>query len=304
MSLNIFSGVIWTTVLRILVQQITSNRIDPYVWTGCKFPFFIMYFGFTSSSSLLVIISVEKFIALYYPFKTKSVCTEHIAKRVSLMNTIVFMAFNSQFFFMTKKYKAPNGDYCYYGYISWDYLTILFTTILGIMYSYGPFIIMLTINSAILCKFVIVKWRNGSGNTNSTNQALTKSATTGIGMLLAISVAFITLTSPAVIANAVWPNSTIPIEIFITFGALQNLNHAVNGILYCIVGSRFRNELKKMFQCKTRNSILRPSSSSSSDVRSRTGDHTSTNASDVRDSASVSGITSAVSHNFAPRDIQ
>ena len=104
---------------------------------------------------------------------------------------------------------------------------------------------------------MVVKLRNRFGTTDSTSQALSKSSTTGLGMLLAISAAFIILTSPAVIANAVWPNSTIPLEIFIAFGALQNLNHAINGILYCIVGSRFRNELKKLFKCKTRDSIDR-----------------------------------------------
>ena len=85
---------------------------------------------------------------------------------------------------------------------------------------------------------MVVKLRNGLGSTDSTSQALSQSATTRLGTLLAISAAFIILTSPAVIANAVWPNSTIPLEIFIAFGALQNLNHAINGILYCIVGSR------------------------------------------------------------------
>ena len=152
---------------------------------------------------------------------------------------------------------------------------------------------MLTINSALFYKFMIVKWRKRLETTDSTSQALSKSATTGIGMLLAISVAFITLTSPAVIANAVWPNSTIPMEIFIAFGALQNSNHAINGVLYCIVGSRFRKELKRIFKCKTSNSILRPYSGSSTVVTPRSGDHTSATASDGGNSTSASGIISA-----------
>ena len=188
-------------MFRNLVQQITNNTIDPYVWTGCKFPYFIMYFGFSSSSALLVIISVEKFIAVYFPLNTTNICTVGIARKVSLVTAVVFVAFNSQFFFMTKKYEDPGGDYCYYGYVSWGYLSILFSIIFGTLYSYGPFVIMISINSAIIFKFMVVKLRNRFGTTDSTSQALSKSSTTGLGMLLAISAAFIILTSPAVIGR-------------------------------------------------------------------------------------------------------
>ena len=85
-----------------------------------------------------------------------------------------------------------------------------------------------------------------------------------LGMLMAVSAAFIMLTSPAVIANAVWPNSTIPTEIFIAFGAPQNLNHAINGVLYCVDGSCFRNELKKLFKCRRKDSGHMSYTSSSS----------------------------------------
>ena len=134
---------------------------------------------------------------------------------------------------------------------------------------------------------------NRLGTTDSTNQTLSKSATTGLGMLLAISAAFIILTSPAVIANAVWPNSTIPKEIFIAFGALQNLNHAINGVLYCVVGSRFRNELKKLFKCRARDYVHGSLTISSSVKTSRT----STMAYGSGDSTAVYAITPAASPN-------
>ena len=97
-------------------------------------------------------------------------------------------------------------------------------------------------NFVIIYKVVTVKWRNRQGNTASTSQALSKSATRGTAMLLTISFAFIFLTSPIMVANAIWPNSTIPVLIFKSLLVIQYLNYGINGILYCIVRSRFRNE--------------------------------------------------------------
>ena len=70
--ISMVPGVIWTATLGNIVEEVTYNTVDTFVWTGCGFAYFLMYFGFSFSSALLVILSVEKFIALYFPLKTKS----------------------------------------------------------------------------------------------------------------------------------------------------------------------------------------------------------------------------------------
>ena len=253
------------------MEEATDLKLDIFVWTRCGFGYFLLYFGSTYSSSLLVIISLEKFFALYFPLKTKTVCTVSMARKISLVTGVIGIGFNLQFFFITEKFGDSLGEYCYYGNVPKKYLNILFSIVIATLYSYGPFIIMTFTNVAIIYKFVSVKWRNRRGNTNSTSQALTKSATRGTAMLLIISFTFITLTSPILVANAVWPNSTIPILIFKSLLAIQYLNHGINGILYCIVGSRFRNELKNLFTCGKRNTRLYLSSyTKSSAVNSTT----------------------------------
>ena len=251
---SIFSGVLWSDVLRRIVEEATDLKLDIFLWTGCGFGYFLMTFGSNYSSFLLVIISLEKFFALYFPLQTKTVCTVSMARKVSLVTGITFIGFDLQYFFITKKFEDTFGDYCYYGNVSWKYLSILFSIVDATLYSYLPFSIMLFTNFAIIYKFVHVKWRNRRGNTESTSQALSKSATRGTAMLLTVSFAFIILTSPIMVANAVWPNSTIPILIFKSLMAIQYLNHGINGILYCIVGSRFRNELKNLFSCDKKDS--------------------------------------------------
>ena len=55
--------------------------------------------------------SVEKCLALYFPFKTKSFCTVKIAKKVTLITALVLVAFESQFFFIIKKVSHIKCDY-------------------------------------------------------------------------------------------------------------------------------------------------------------------------------------------------
>ena len=104
---------------------------------------------------------------------------------------------------------------------------------------------MFMCNFAILYKFIKAKFQSQNGGTESTNQALSKSATRGTAMLLTISFAFIILTGPIFVVNAIWPNSAIPYLIFRICITFEYVNHGINGILYCISGTRFRNELKK-----------------------------------------------------------
>ena len=246
---HFFVGVLWSDVLRKIVEEATNFQVDIFVWTGCGLGYFLMYFGFSASSGILVIISVEKFYALYFPFKTKTICTVSMARKVSLVTAIIFVGFNLQLFFITKKNEDVFGKYCSYGNVSETYFNALFSIAFAILNSYGPFVIMILCNSAIIYKFLIVKRKNRGGNTDSTSQALSKSTTTGTAMLLAVSFTFIILTAPIWIANIVYPDSTIPISIFESLLAIQYLNHGINGILYCVIGSRFRNELKNLFHC-------------------------------------------------------
>ena len=152
--------------------------------------------------------------------------------------------------------------------------TPLFGIIYPILCSYGVFLVMILCNCAIIYKFMMVKWRNRGSDTDSTSQALSKSTTTGTTMLITISFAYICLTAPIWVANIVWPNSTISVLNFKSLIAIQYLNHGMNGILYCVVGSRFRNELTCLMRCRTthvqRLSTIRSTVIGSTSVRETT----------------------------------
>ena len=69
-------------------------------------------------------------------------------------------------------------------------------------------------------------------------------------MLVTISVTFIILRGPISIIYLITLTPYPLVRFFIHI--LADLNHAINGMLYCIVGSRFRNELMKTLPCGKR----------------------------------------------------
>ena len=82
-------------------------------------------------------ISVEKFIVVYFPLKTKNICTVRTAKWACLIAAIAFTAFNSQWFFIIEN----RSNYCYNTKVSDSYI-LTYNQIDSVIYSFGPFVIM------------------------------------------------------------------------------------------------------------------------------------------------------------------
>ena len=120
----------------------------------------------------------------------------------------------------------------------------------SILYSFGPFTIMIITNAAIIHKLMSIKMKETKGGSNPAGQAISKSATKETAMLIIVSLMFMILTGPMAVALIVkGPNS--PRIVVIGF-IMQYMNHCINGVLYCIVGSKFRRELYKILPCCTR----------------------------------------------------
>ena len=250
MSLFYFTVVLLVGALPVWLMDLFHNQIDPMVWISCQLGFFLIYFGDIFSSAMLVIISVEKCFALYFRFKSKTVCIVGTTKKVSLVTAVIYVAFLSQVFYLVKQPSDSLGSFCVFIFPSPLYDKIFFN-IFSILYTYAPFPIMASANFAIIYKFVRAKMQNGQNSTKSTERALSKSATRGTAMLLTVSFAFIILTGPISYATIfIKEESYLIHSIFLIF---QYTNHGINRFLYCISGSRFRNELTNTLSCSRKN---------------------------------------------------
>ena len=233
------------------MRHITRRKVYPAIWTDCKLFYFLYHFGSDYSSVILVLMSLEKCFAVYFPLKSKTVCTVRTAKWASGVAGVILAGYNSMFFFIIKSgIESSAYDTCVYT----DDMSGALDILDSILYSFGPFTFMFITNFAIVFKFIRSKFNSRSNSTESTNQALFKAATRGTTMVVTVSVTFLLLTTPTAVAYAF--SFTIRLNNIPSYRVFQNLtqylNHSINGLLYIIVGSRFRNELLKILCRKER----------------------------------------------------
>ena len=193
--------------------------------------------------------SIEKCIALYFPFKTRNICTVRTAKWASGIAFIIYFLIDLFWFFVVKQLEGDTGarySACVFEDFFVEYV-LIYSKIDGVLYSFGPFAIMGLTNIAIIYKFVQAKMASKHGGTESTNQALANAAMRGTAILVTVTMTFIILTGPANIAYAITHNVHPLLDPFLRL--FVALNHSINGLLYCIVGSKFRKELIATFRC-------------------------------------------------------
>ena len=240
-QLIFISVLLWTGCLTGWLAILTHWKIDMRVWTDCKLFFFLYQFGRHYSSMLLVLMSIEKCIAVYFPLKSKRICTVKTAKWVTGIVGVILAGYNFQWFIVieTRISRYSGGRSC--GTRSDYYLTL--KEVDAVLYSFGPFTLMCITNFAIVFQFIRSKCESMQNiATESTNQALAKSATRGAAMVVTVSVTFLILTVPIALNNALGFRLHFSPVYNAFMNLAQYLNHSINGVLYCIVGSRFRQE--------------------------------------------------------------
>ena len=255
-GIHFIPGVLWTGGFTAWMRYLTQRQIDPSTWTDCKVTLAFFYFFAHYSSCLLIAMAVEKCVALYFPLHTKSICTVRTAKKISAAAALILFAFNAQLFFIRGTETDSNvRKTCIWVRIPQGY-ELIYLQIDAILYSFIPLSVMFTANCLIILKFMMAKWKNRRGGTESVNQALSKSAVKGTVMLFTVSFAFVILTGSVAMAKTIVGDKT-PVLVYGITILLQYLNHSINGVLYCISGSRFRKELRDLFNCfKTKRTLI------------------------------------------------
>ena len=153
----------------------------------------------------------------------------------------VYAVYNSPLLVLVSPGEGAQGYMSLECVVRQDYRSITDHS-LPLLYSFIPCLIMIVVNSAIVMKLFKAKCENRQHQgTESTNQALSKAATRGTAMLLIVSFTFIILTGPT--AVILYLDLDIHIYVFLVTFLCSALNHAINAVLYCVVGARFRMEL-------------------------------------------------------------
>ena len=155
------------------IEILTRGRVNLHIPTDCKLAYFLFYFGREYSSSLLVLRSLEKCFAVYFSLKSKTVCTVRTAKWETGVVGIVLAIYNLVYLVDIESFIRLSGQHvCVFGGDYWVIITaidsvlhssgrqicrikgshnykVILYAINSVLYSFGPFTIMLITNFAI-----------------------------------------------------------------------------------------------------------------------------------------------------------
>ena len=236
------------------ISYLTRWNTNVELWGKCKPTWLVYYFSEHYSAWILTVMTIERCLAIWLPLQSKRICTVRNAKIMSLILALVFLIFDSQWFFIVTK----SGNSCgYIKEISQVYVKN-FDKIDATLYSYIPFTLMMTANATIIFKMMCArKNANKVGDVGSVHApqgtALSKNAKRTTFMLLSVSLLYCVTTMPVSTYYALTKEAPQ-----LTHALLTNLgyfNHSINFVLYCLTGSKFRSEVTKRILCKNKASV-------------------------------------------------
>ena len=230
----------------------------------CRLTIFFLYATGTISSWITVVIALERFIAIFYPFKVHTICTRRKAYVSTLVIIVLSCVALTPVFFgcsvfsvegiLTCSAKGANAKtdfivslsvHLFCSIIPCSIVTILNILIIKRIRSQRAF--------RIKCQ--------GHTSTLATRDAAL------VSMMIAICTVFVITSFPSSLL-VFYYNSIRYIYgtdfhseglLLRVFFVLEDINHCVNFFLYCITGSIFRNALFDLLKYRKRQSYERQS---------------------------------------------
>ena len=257
------------------IRNFFPNSAHPIL---CKSMNFLVYCLFDISTWVLVAMSIDRLIAVNFPLRSLSWCTIRRTKRVIVLILILFALKNLHVFFTTnlvyrKELKTSNCTYVsgklFIKVVNWV------NTIIG---SVLPFIILLCANARII--YVIKSQARKASEMQAHDRSREQSrgsrddvsATKSDALkhernaresqltikLIMVNFVFLICTLPIFVNNTFWslygPNKSVFVNAVYVLTAricqaLVYTNSATYFYIYCVAGSKFRQDLGRVFMC-------------------------------------------------------
>ena len=191
--------VLYLGLLRNFIHKIYDVDVRDHSEPVCKLHIFLVYFTSHFSHWVLVAVAVERFIAVWFPFKAKILCTRRNGLFALLLLAAILLAADGHFLLthgvriityknITYRYgcEINNPDYEHFDEFIWPWIDAFF-------YSYGPFVLMLMFNIMIIVRLLrrpLLQKSRAISNTNASKM------NTMTAMLLTVTLTFLLLTAP------------------------------------------------------------------------------------------------------------
>ncbi|CAH1791120.1 unnamed protein product [Owenia fusiformis] len=207
---------------------------------------------------MLVCVTVDRVILVYLPLKAKSICTKGNTTVNICIVTLLIIGVNCHWIFSVVK-GGENQFSCPYQDGFKEFHVKYWPWIDASVASLGPFTILIVCNILIAVQlFKAGQLRKRRMNVSNSKQDNTKKSVTI--MLVTISVVFLCLTSPIVfevMRKLARRNNEEEVPtlaeraretlFWVIVNMLMYLNSAVNFVMYCLSGTKFRESMRELF---------------------------------------------------------
>ena len=243
-----------STLNKHLVRSLMGVDVRSFDVIGCRVFFWAYRTAKMLSSWIVVFICVERFIAVCFPLRTKTICTKRIAYASIAVTLLICGAYNA--FRVMLDTTIVQGT-CMPNSIHRTGSTALIGSVLLLsisVYAVVPAITMIVLNSFTVTSL----WRSRrkvhaqSASQNSSD----KMASRMTAMLLATNAAFVLLVMPVAIAHLVsffrqqnLFESYDPVIVVVRVITLycEQINYSINVFLYVFCNKRFRDVFRRHF---------------------------------------------------------
>ncbi|XP_064598658.1 FMRFamide receptor-like [Liolophura sinensis] len=281
-----FSVVFYKQLFTILILNL-QYRVSEI---GCKFYFYIGSILVQYSIWLMVALTVERFIAVWFPLKVANLCTVRRAKITVICILLGLALFNIPYAVSTSERQEPTGWWVCGIHEGFKFFFVKWSWVDSAIYLFLPWPTLLFCNVMIIVGLRI-SGRKKQRMTNSTNQtAESKRQQQSVTVMLIVAsvTCFVLLTPNAVFfiyqrywdvqSDAYQYASYVFVNSFIYF--LSNFNHAINFFLYVVSGRRFRRVFIALITCRSTEEALRGKTSGVTAVSSVSSNWKPTNGVD------------------------
>ena len=245
-------GTVWMVVL-----VASRGTLELRTYLSCEAFQLLWLASATASSHFMVAFSIERCLAIFFPFRNAVWVTARRTRLIILCIVLYVTVFYSSVPFFYHSYTYTQDNRTLYGCTAasapgwWLKTHVLLDSL---MYTYGPLSIITLANVLIVIKLIRGVPKNLGASVNTYRQNIRT-----IPLLLGASVLFICTTGPFVLMTLLRDlDSTIPTvsmgdktlcSTFLFWASLWVLNlgnNSLNFYVYCLTGKKFRNEVVQL----------------------------------------------------------
>ena len=259
--------VLYIGLFRIWISEISGTDLKLQSDFLCKLLVFLGYVCSDSSVWLIVAVTTERYVAVRFPLRANWMCSLKITRIVIFVPIVIIGSINLHFFWTVELTTIQNNTICAAVFEYEDIVNNAWPWVDAIIYSIIPIFIILTLNILII-KRVILAGKNRKcliqGNNAHSEELrrhrLIEASRKLTIMLLSVTFCFLITTMPnniTLIITALWTNQDVATMADFALAKtvtemLMYTNHAINFVLYCATGKKFRRQLKHALRCRRR----------------------------------------------------